>query len=109
MGPKSQNKLEFSDLTRKIRGKDLSELLKIWKDIASSEVRLKLMTELRNKNLGFSEVENFRLGLKYNLKSEKLRDQHSKPIQKVIKSAMSLKIRDETHHLNELRKLSTQH
>ena len=98
MVPKSQNSISFSDLTPKIGGKDLSELLKLWKDIARSEVRLKLMVELSKKDLGFNEVENFRLGLKYNLKSEKLRDKSNKPIQKVIKSAMNLKMRDEIHH-----------
>ena len=83
-------------------------MLKLWKDISRSEVRLKLMNELRNKDLGFNEIENFRLGLKYSLKSEKLREMNSKPIQRVIKSAMNLKIRDETHHLNELKKLREQ-
>ena len=105
MVPKSQNSNTFSDLTPKIGGKDLSELLKIWKNIARSEVRLKLMCELRKKDLGFNEIENFRLGLKYNLKSEKLKEKNSKPIQRVIKSAMDLKMRDETHHLNEMKKL----
>ena len=62
------------------------------------------MVELSKKDLGFNEVENFRLGLKYNLKSEKLRDKSNKPIQKVIKSAMNLKMRDEIHHLNELKR-----
>ena len=62
------------------------------------------MTELSKRDFGFNEVENFRLGLKYNLKSEKLRETNSKPIQKVIKSAMNLKMRDEIHHLNELRR-----
>ena len=102
MVPKSQNSNTFSDRTPKIGGKDLSELLKIWKNIARSEVRLKLMSELRKKDLGFNEIENFRLGLKYNLKSEKLKEQNSKPIQRVIMSAMDLKMRDETHHLNEM-------
>ena len=104
MVPKSQNKLIFSDLTPSIGGKDLSELLKLWKDIAKSEIRLKLMVELRKKELGFNEIENFRLGLKYSLKSEKLRGENSKPIQRVIKSAMNLKMRDEIHHLNELKR-----
>ena len=104
MVPKSQNKTLFSDLTPKIGGKDLNELLKLWKDIAKSEIRLKLMEELRKKELGFNEIENFRLGLKYSLKSEKLREENSKPIQRVIKSAMNLKMRDETQHLNEMKK-----
>ena len=108
MVPKSKNSSTFSDLTPKIGGKDLSELLKLWKDIARSEVRLKLMRELRKKDLGFNEIENFRLGLRYNLKSEKLREKSSKPIQKVIKSAMDLKMRDETNHLNEMKKQKEQ-
>ena len=48
-------------------GKVLGELSKLWQDIASSEARLKLMSDLKNKKLGFGEIETFSLGLEYNL------------------------------------------
>ena len=56
-----------------IEGKELGELKKLWKDIAGSEERLKLMSELKNRKIGFNEIEMFNLGLEYDLKSEKLK------------------------------------
>ena len=52
-----------------IEGKELGELKKLWKDIAGSEERLKLMSELKNRKIGFNEIEMFNLGLEYDLKS----------------------------------------
>ena len=104
MAPKSQTKTKFSDLTPKIGGKDLSEMIKIWKEAASSELRLKLMSELKNKKLGFNEVENFSLGLVYSLKSDKMREQKNKPTEKIVKAAMELKMKDEVLHQKELKR-----
>ena len=103
MVPKSQPKTRFSDLTPKVGGKDLSEMVKIWRETAISEVRLKLMSDLKTKNLGFTEIENFSLGLQYSLKSDKMRE-NNKPTQKVVAAAMGLKIQDEIHHQKELKK-----
>ena len=70
MHSKIQTIINSSDITS-IEGKDLGELKKLWKDIAASEVRLKLMSELKRKKIGFNEIEQFSLGLQYDFKSEK--------------------------------------
>ena len=100
----SHKKPTSSILTSKREGLDLSELTKLWRDIASSEERLKLMTELKKRKVGFNEIEEFSLGLKYNLKSEKMRDPSNKPTQKVTAAAMEMKMRDESLHHKEMTK-----
>ena len=88
---------KYGDITSLIEGKDLGELVQIWRDTASSEMRLNLMSELRGKDLGFAEIEKFSLGLNYNLKSSKMKEQPEKPNLKLIRSAMDLKMRDERY------------
>ena len=100
-----QKDIKFSDLTSIIEGKDLSEMRKIWQEAAISELRLNLMSALKNKNLGFREIENFSLGLMYNFKSNKLIDQNEKPIKGVVQEGMKVKMIDEKHHHRELNKL----
>ena len=67
---KSDYKIKFSDFTSQIEGSDLGELRQLWQDIAASESRMILMSALMGKKLGFREIENFSLGLKYSFKSE---------------------------------------
>ena len=106
MAPKSPTNQKFSDLTSKlIEGQDLSEMTRLWTDIAASEVRIKLMSELKKKKIGFNDIENFSLGLEYNLKSDKLKGEYTKPTKPIIQAAMGLKIRDEGHHQKELKRL----
>ena len=102
---KSTSKLQFSDITSIIEGPDLGELKQIWQDIAASESRMNLMSALKGKKLGFREVENFSLGLRYSFKSDKLRDLKDRPIEGVLKAAMQVKMRDEKYHHRELTKL----
>ena len=107
MAPISPKQTKFSDITSKyLEGKDLSEMEKLWKDIAASEVRIKLMSEIMKKQVGFNDIENFSLGLEYNLKSDKLKGEYTKPTKPIIQAAMGLKIRDEGHHQKELKHLS---
>ena len=79
-------------------------MTKLWKECAASEARIKLIAELKNKKIGFNEIEQFGLGLKYSLKSRKLAENREKPIENVIQAAMRLKLRDEIHHNQELKK-----
>ena len=102
---KSDYKLKFSDFTSQIEGSDLGELRQLWQDIAASESRMILMSALMGKKLGFREIENFSLGLKYSIKSEKFRDQNNKPIEGVIRAAMQVKMTDEKQHHKELLKI----
>ena len=76
----------------------------LWRDTAASEMRLTMMSGLKGKNIGFNEVENFSLGLKYNFKSEKMKDLRDKPTEKVIETVMATKMRDEIHHYYELKR-----
>ena len=103
MSSLSQTNLNTSIQTSPDEGPDLGELVKLWRDSACSEERLKLMTELRKKKLGFNEIEKFSLGLEYNLKSTKLKDS-SKPTQKVVAAVMEMKMRDESQHLREMKR-----
>ena len=78
-------------------------MCKIWRDTAISEMRMKMMSELKNKNLGFNEIEAFSLGLQFNFKSGKMKDQGEKPLRRVIETAMNIKMIDEKHLHKELR------
>ena len=101
--PKFQNQSKFSlKITSLVEGKELGELKKLWRDIACSEQRLKLIAELKSKKLGFNEIEMFSLGLRYNLKSEKMKDPSRKPTQQIVEAAMALKMRDEENLHREL-------
>ena len=64
----TQPNKQFSDNTS-IEGKELGELKKLWRDIAASEVRLKMMSDLKQLKLGFNEIEQFSLGQQYDFKS----------------------------------------
>ena len=104
MYPKSQQQIKFSSITSNIDGKDLGDLVDTWKDTAASEARLKMITILQRKKLGFNEIQQFGLGLKYNLKSERMQDHSNKPVQKVIQAAMEVKKRDEILRTRELKR-----
>ena len=58
-----KNKL-YSDITSNEEGKVLGEMIQLWQDTATSEMRMNLMQTLKGKKLGFNEVENFSLGLR---------------------------------------------
>ena len=74
MTHQSQDLQNSSDITSKVEGKDLGEMRQIWQDTAASEMRLNLMSALKDKNLGFNEIEGFSLGLSYGFKSEKMKE-----------------------------------
>ena len=63
-------KTQIIDITSKLEGKYLSEMQQVWRDTAASEMWMNLITDLKGRNLGFNEIENFSLGLRYNFKSE---------------------------------------
>ena len=94
---------KLSDFTSIVEGPELGEMCRIWKETATSEMRMKMMSELRGRKLGFNEIENFSLGLQFNFKSGKMKDQGDKPLEKVIESAMNIKMIDEKHLHNELK------
>ena len=87
-----------------IEGMDLSFAVKIWVNLAASESRLQIMTELKKLNIGFAEVEEFNLGLNLKFRSKAFKENSELNEGKVIREAMSLKMRDETKWSSELTK-----
>ena len=76
-----------------MEGLDLSAMSKTWQDLAASEMRLHLMTELSKLKIGLAEVEEFNKVLKLNLRCE---ESYSEVQQvKFVKTTMSIKLRDE--------------
>ena len=76
-----------------MEGLDLSAMSKTWQDLAASEMRLHLMTELSKLKVGLAEVEEFNKVLKLNLRCE---ESYSEVQQvKFVKTTMSIKLRDE--------------
>ena len=53
---KTLNHNKVTDLTSKIEGPELGEMCKIWRETAVSEMRMKMMSELRKKNLAIPRV-----------------------------------------------------
>ena len=100
----SQTTNKHSIYTSHEEGPDLGKLIKLWRDSASSEERLKMMVELKKKKIGFNEIEMFGLGLQYNLKSEQMKDSSRKPKEKVIAAVMDIKMKDEAQHLREMKR-----
>ena len=96
--------IKHSDITSRLDGWELGGMVKLWKECATSEARIKLIADLKNKKLGFNEIEQFGLGLKYSLKSKKLTENKEKPIENVIQAAMRLKLIDEIQHNKELKR-----
>ena len=81
MYPQSpQTKLKYSDITSIVDGQVLGDMIQVWKDTAVSDSRLNMIAELKHKNIGFNEIEQFGLGLKYAFKSEKLQETSNKMI-----------------------------
>ena len=51
-----------------MEGMDISAMKRTWEDLAATEMRLQLMSELLKLNVGLADVEEFNLNLKGNLK-----------------------------------------
>ena len=49
-----------------MEGMDLSAMKRTWEDLAETEMRLQLMSELLKLNVGLADVEEFNLNLKGN-------------------------------------------
>ena len=53
------NNLSIETLTNEMRGKELGEEEKLWKEVASSEARLGLMKTMIKEQLAFADLEEF--------------------------------------------------
>ena len=86
-----------------MEGMNRSARTKIWQELAHSEMRIWLMNELIKYRVGYNDVEDFCLGLKYNFKSEKFKNKDD-AMEEIVKVAMTMKLRDEKKYKLELNK-----
>ena len=75
---------------------------KVWRDTASSEMRLYLMDSLRKIQVGFSDVENFRVGLIFTSKTINCDEAVRGDDRKVVTAAMDFKRKDEVRNRRKL-------
>ena len=91
-----------SIITSGIEGYSLKELERIWQDLASSEMRLKMMDTLQLHKVGFNDVENFNLGLIFNAKMLTHDNYTEREDKKVVEAAMRFKKTDEIMSVSEV-------
>ena len=78
-----------------MEGQDKSAIKKIWDDLAATEMRLKLMSDLVSVSVGFADIEEFNLDLKGNLKNLPSEKTIESINVRMVRAAMSVKIKDE--------------
>ena len=78
-----------------MEGQDTSAIEKIWVDLAATEMRLELMSELLKLNVGLADIEEFNLNLKANFKNLPSDQVSDKQSSKLVRAAMEPKIVDE--------------
>ena len=89
----------MSDTSYK-EGLDLGIARSVWAKVASSECRIRLLTELIGLGIGFKDVEDYShdLGLKFKSDAFKKREGGDR---KLVRDTMNVKLRDETHYNRE--------
>ena len=85
-----------------MEGQELRASFKLWHNIAASECRLELMRELGKLKVGFGDLEKFNLGIISKLRSKTMRERGEEITEKIINSAMSVKLRDEERFREEM-------
>ena len=78
-----------------MEGMDSSAMKKTWEDLAATEMRLQLMSELLKLNVGLADIEEFNLDLKGNLKNKPSEKVNEMQNMRIVKATMSVKIHDE--------------
>ena len=91
-----------------MEGQNKSARTKTWQDIAKSEMHIWLLEELKRYDVGYNEVEEFCLGLKYNFKSRGQQNNDDVMIE-VVRVAMKVKMGDEKKYQRELIKKRNQY
>ena len=81
---------------------ELRVIKNAWQDLAASESRIGLMEELEKLNVGFSDIEEFNLGLISKFRSEAMKERGEEMTRTVLKSAMKIKMRDEQRYHEEM-------
>ena len=96
-----KNTYSTSDSTSDTEGSSLGEMEGVWREIASTEMRINLMDNLIYNKVGFNDVEMFNIGLENNMKSDSLKDNDKERDTTVIEAAMKRKRKDEVKHRRE--------
>ena len=78
-----------------MEGPDLSAMEELWQNLATTEMRLHLMSELLNLKVGLADIEEFNLGLKGTLKNKISTKYCEMQEHKIVKAAMKTKMHDE--------------
>ena len=78
-----------------MEGQDLSAEKELWEELATTEERLHLMSELIKIKVGLADIEEFNLGLKGNLKNKISTKYCEMQECKIVKAAMKVKMHDE--------------
>ena len=61
-------------LNKDMRGQELREEEKVWKGVASSEARIKLMKIMMKQGIAFADLEEFGQEFKTKIKSTKMKN-----------------------------------
>ena len=91
------------DHTSEREGQEKRVDRKVWEDLESSCCRIFLMKELIKYDVGFNDLEEFKLDLLTKLRSDRVKSGVDKVTRKLVKSAMLIKLRDEEKHNERLR------
>ena len=89
-----------------MRGLDLGEEEKIWKEVACSEARMALMKSMINQNLAFADLEEF--GLESTNKMKAVNVKNNTLVRNITKPAMKAKLADEQMWRRDLARVKLQ-
>ena len=96
----------FPTLKEDLRGLDLGEEVKIWKEVAMSEARLTMMKKMIQQDLAFADLEEFGSELSSKMKSININNRTLH--RNVTKPAMKAKLADEQMWRRDLGRVKTQ-
>ena len=92
-------------LKEDLRGLELREEIRIWKEIASSEARLTLMKIMIKEDLAFADLEEF--GQEFTNKLKTVNTKKKTLYSKVSRPAMKAKLADEQMWRRDLTRMKT--
>ena len=104
---KIQNpQISYPTLKEDLRGMDLREEERIWKEIANSEARLAMMNKMIQQNLAFADLEEF--GSELSSKMKAIKTKNKTLHRNVTKPAMKAKLADEQMWRRDLGRVKAQ-
>ena len=95
----SKNQHSTSSNTSVTEGFNLGEVEKVWRELATSVMRINMMEKLQQYKVGFNDVEYFNLGLHFNAKMTNYDDKIDK---KIVEEVMKYKRKDEIKYRKKM-------